>query len=422
VTPLRCLLDTHACLALIGGGAAVVAELRPLFEQCAPGEIAISSLTLAALRARAQNSRSPDQNRRALDQFVLPLSMVNFDAEAALWLGKIAAEVAALGRSAGPEEMLAAQALCLNVQLVTSRPYLYVGIAGLQLAPFGMGAAPAQESPAAPAVVPPAGGAGPGTRTVSGARPGERGGSALSVDQNQVIRVAGSHDFTLDLLARWLHVQSPELTLSLDNVGSLRGLLALQQGTAHLAGSHLLDAETGDYNRGYIQHLLSPLGVRVVLLGFVERQQGLIVRKGNPKTVVSLEDLLRPDVTFVNRQRGAGTRVLLDYQLGREGIASHQVQGYDHQEPTHLAVAAAVADGRADCGLGVLAAARALDLDFVPLLHERFDLVIPVEYFNGVLLAPLLDLLRHPQEGFVAQIAALGGYATGSMGRVLAEM
>jgi putative molybdopterin biosynthesis protein len=226
----------------------------------------------------------------------------------------------------------------------------------------------------------------------------------------------------LDLLARWLHVQSPGLTLSLDNVGSLRGLLALQQGTAHLAGSHLLDAETGDYNRGYIQHLLSPLGVRVVLLGFVERRQGLIVRKGNPKSVVSLEDLLRPDVTFVNRQRGAGTRVLLDYQLGRQGIASHQVQGYDHQEPTHLAVAAAVADGRADCGLGVLAAARALDLDFVPLLHERFDLVIPVEHFNGVLLAPLLDVLRHPQESFVAQIAALGGYATGSMGQVLAEM
>jgi molybdate-binding protein/predicted nucleic acid-binding protein len=428
VTALRCLLDTHACLALIGGGAAAAAELRSLFEQCAPGEVAISSLTLAALRARAQNSRSPEQNRRALDQFVLPLAVVDFNAEAAQWLGKIAAEVAALGRSAGPEEMLAAQALCLNVQLVTSRPHFYKGIAALQLTAIGSGSdttasafsvGPAadpsiavQEVLSAPAVI----------GTGSSMWRTERGAQSLNLNQGQIIRVAGSHDFTLDLLARWLQERMPGLTLSLDSVGSLRGLLALQQGTAHLAGSHLLDVETGDYNRGYIQHLLSPLGVRVVLLGFVEREQGLIVRKGNPKAVMGLADLLRPGVTYVNRQRGAGTRVLLDYQLGRAGIAPHQVQGYDHQEPTHLAVAAAVADGRGDCGLGVLAAARALGLDFVPLLHERFDLVVPVEHFNGPLLAPLIDLLRHPHEDFVAQIAALGGYATGSMGKVLAEM
>jgi putative molybdopterin biosynthesis protein len=114
--------------------------------------------------------------------------------------------------------------------------------------------------------------------------------------------------------------------------------------------------------------------------------------------------------------------VLLDYHLARRGVAAEQVRGYRQQEPTHLAVAAAVADGRADCGLGVPAAARALALDFVPLFHERFDLVIPHEHYESALLKPLIDLLRRPQAGFVEQVAALGGYGTGVMGKVLAEL
>ena len=137
---------------------------------------------------------------------------------------------------------------------------------------------------------------------------------------------------------------------------------------------------------------------------------------------LGLLDLARPDVTFVNRQAGAGTRVLLDFHLRRSGLEPQQIRGYERQEPTHLAVAAAVADGRADCGLGVFAAARALDLDFLPLFHERFDLVIPQEHYDSPLLAPLLGLLRRPQAGFMQQVAALGGYATGEMGKVLAEM
>jgi putative molybdopterin biosynthesis protein len=246
--------------------------------------------------------------------------------------------------------------------------------------------------------------------------------SPRALGEPRTIRIVGSHDFTLDLLASALHAQDPSLTLAVESVGSLSGLLALQQHTAHVAPAHLLDEETGDFNRGYIQHLLAPLGVRVVLLGFVEREQGLIVRKGNPKAIQVLADLVRPDVTLVNRQRGAGTRVLLDYHLRRAGLPAQQVRGYEQQEPTHLAVAAAVADGRADCGLGVPAAARALDLDFLPLFHERFDLVIPVEHYASALLAPLLALLRRPQAGFVQKVAALGGYATGVMGKVLAEM
>jgi putative molybdopterin biosynthesis protein len=240
---------------------------------------------------------------------------------------------------------------------------------------------------------------------------------------DQTIVAIGSHDMTLDLLADHLRRAHPQIGLSSTHVGSLSGLLALQRGEAHLAGSHLLDEETGEYNLGYIQRLLTPHGVRVVVLGFVNRVQGLIVPKGNPKGVTALADLLRPDLVFVNRQRGAGTRVLLDYELKRRQINPRQIQGYERQEYTHLAVAAAVKSGAADCGLGIMAAARALDLDFVPLLTERYDLIIPVEYYESALLQPLLTLIRSDAaQSFQQAVMALGGYETQQTGQVLAEL
>ena len=192
----------------------------------------------------------------------------------------------------------------------------------------------------------------------------------------------------------------------------------MQRGETHLAGSHLLDEETGDYNIRFIRDLLPDR--RIVLLRFVGRVQGLMTPAGNPKNLHSLQDLTRPDMLFVNRQRGAGTRVLLDYELKKLGIGRRQVQGYERQEYTHLAVAAAVKSGTADCGLGILAAARALDLDFVPLFNERYDLVIPQEYYAGDLLAPLLHVARSPE--FAATVQALGGYDTEGIGEVIAEL
>jgi len=228
----------------------------------------------------------------------------------------------------------------------------------------------------------------------------------------------GSHDLTLDLLADELGRRYPGRRLSSANVGSLGGLLALARGEAHVAGSHLLDEETGAYNVAYIRRLLP--GMPVMLLGFVQREQGLIVPRGNPKGIRGWADLTRPDVVFINRQRGAGTRVLLDYRLKGAGIDPRAIQGYDRQEFTHLAVAAAIASGAADCGLGILAAARALDLDFVPLDHERYDLVIPAAFCESDVLAPLLAIVRDP--AFAARVDALGGYATPQMGQVLAQI
>ncbi len=228
----------------------------------------------------------------------------------------------------------------------------------------------------------------------------------------------GSHDMTLDLLATHLAKRRSGLRLATANVGSLGGLMALARGEAHLAGSHLLDKETGEYNVSYIRKLLKD--VPVVLLGFVYRQQGLIVSKDNSKGIERLEDLLRDDVTFINRQRGAGTRVLLDFELSKRAMDPGSIQGYERQEFTHLAVAAAVASGAADCGLGILAAARALDLGFIPLIRERYDLVIPKEHFESEFLSPLIEVIR--SEELREAVESLGGYSTEAMGDVLDEL
>ena len=229
------------------------------------------------------------------------------------------------------------------------------------------------------------------------------------------IVATGSHDLTLDLLASLLRRNDPGLTLGSSNVGSLGGLMALRRGEAHLAGSHLLDEETGEYNVPFVRRYLE--GREIVIVRLVGRTQGLMVPSGNPLGIASLEDLFRDGVSFVNRQRGSGTRVLLDYKLKRLGPEPHRIAGYEREEYTHLGVAAAVAAGRADTGLGILSAARAMGLDFVPLLNEQYDLIIPADFYDGDLLAPLLGLIRSDE--FKCEVEALGGYDTSRTGEVV---
>jgi putative molybdopterin biosynthesis protein len=232
----------------------------------------------------------------------------------------------------------------------------------------------------------------------------------------RTILAIGSHDLTLDLVAQQLATRG--VRLSSANVGSLGGLVALGRGEAHLAGSHLLDPPTGEYNLPYIHKHLPETSVMVV--GLVRRWQGLILSSGNPKEIQDLRDLAREDVSFVNRQRGAGTRVLLDYQLSQLNLDPSEIRGYEREEYTHLAVAAAIAAGRVDCGLGIQAAAVALELDFVPLYSERYDLVIPREHFDSELLAPLLEILVSDQ--FADEVNELAGYELERPGEVLAEL
>jgi putative molybdopterin biosynthesis protein len=235
----------------------------------------------------------------------------------------------------------------------------------------------------------------------------------LDAIENAIVAV-GSHDLTLDLLAQFLAERTPGMRLTSANVGSLGGLVALNRNEAHIAGSHLLDPASGEYNRAYVKRYLR--GKDVVLVTLVEREQGFLVRAGNPAGLSSWQDLGRDDIRYVNRQRGAGTRVLLDFELSKLEVTAESVPGYDRQEFTHLAVAAAVASGTADYGLGIRAAANALELDYVPLAHERYDLVIPREHYDSELLQPLLGLLS--DEEFQAAVSSMPGYSVNKMGQL----
>jgi putative molybdopterin biosynthesis protein len=231
----------------------------------------------------------------------------------------------------------------------------------------------------------------------------------------QTLVCVGSHDNTLDLLANELMDQEEPITLASTHVGSLGGLQALKRGTAHLGGAHLYDPKTQDYNFPFLARYLPETDVQVVNLAI--RHQGLIVPKGNPKGITGIQDLPGSDLVFINRQRGAGTRILFDDHLQKANISADQIHGYDHEEFTHMAVAVNVLSGTADCGMGIYAAARALDLDFVPLARERYDLIIPTSHLDDVKVQAVLNLLTTAE--FQDKIKELGGYETGLTGQVM---
>lgn len=220
----------------------------------------------------------------------------------------------------------------------------------------------------------------------------------------QTVLMMGSHDPMLDLFGQFFAAQLPGYRLVSNHVGSIGGLIALRRGEAHIAGIHLLDPETGDFNLSYVRKYLPDEPVRLVT--FAHREQGFIIAPGNPHHIHDFTDL--PRVRYVNRQRGAGTRVLLDYELQKRGIPPEQIAGYDHEEYTHLAVASAVASGMADCGLGVRSGAIALKLDFVPVSWERYDLAIPERHLTHPGIIPLLDILT--TDAFRHALAQHPGY------------
>ena len=230
---------------------------------------------------------------------------------------------------------------------------------------------------------------------------------------DRTIVAVGSHDLVLDLAASALRATDPRVTLASSNVGSLGGLVALRDGLCHIAGSHLLDPESGQYTLPYVDRVLEGRDVAVVRL--VHRDQGLIVAQGNPLGIGGLDDLVGRGLRYVNRQRGAGTRVLLDAELRARDADPGAISGYEREEHTHLAVAAAIAGGRADCGLGVRAAARAFGLGFVPVTREPYDLVVAPDALEDPKLAPLWTLMGNPE--FRAAVEALGGYDATEMGR-----
>jgi len=228
----------------------------------------------------------------------------------------------------------------------------------------------------------------------------------------------GSHDNILDVLANLLHRQRPACRLSSAHVGSMGGILAIKRGEAHLAGTHLLDEATGEYNISFIKNFLADTPLQLINLTY--RQQGLLVARNNPLNIKGFTDLDRREVRFINRQRGAGTRLLTDMHLNRLSINPEQVNGYDREEYTHMNVASAVASNNADTGLAIRAAAVALDLDFIPVAEERFDLILPKTFLADPKVAALLHTIRQSAE-FRQTVKDLGGYDLRDCGRIMYE-
>jgi putative molybdopterin biosynthesis protein len=234
-------------------------------------------------------------------------------------------------------------------------------------------------------------------------------------DIENTILCTGSHDLAIGILEDQLKLRHPELKIAATNVGSLGGMLALQRGEAHIAGTHLLDPETGVYNIPDIKRTIPK--VPVVLVHLAQREQGILVARGNPKSIRGLADLARPGVRFVNRQAGSGTRVVLDYELKRIGIDPASIASYEREEFTHMAVGVAVASGLADAGLGVLAAANALGLDFLPVAAEQYDLLFRRSFFESAPGELLMEILN--SAALRGAVNSLGGYDTARCGEIL---
>ncbi len=243
----------------------------------------------------------------------------------------------------------------------------------------------------------------------------------LLVDEEEILNtvvVIGSHDMTIDILGDEIRRRGHSVRISSGSVGSLGGLIAIKKGTCHMAGSHLLDPETGEYNLSYIKRYLK--GTKVSVYHLVLRDQGLIVARGNPKDIRDINDLTREDICFVNRQAGSGTRVLLDHKLEQLRIKPEGITGYDHEEFTHMAVAVDVLSGTADCGMGIFAAAKALDLDFIPVEREQYDLIIPSSMLDNASIHVVLETIQ--SKDFRERVIALGGYDPSRSGEFWREV
>ncbi|MGE5416139.1 MAG: molybdopterin biosynthesis protein [Acidobacteriota bacterium] len=233
---------------------------------------------------------------------------------------------------------------------------------------------------------------------------------------DRTILTIGSHDMALDYLGNIMW-KGDRLRLSSTNVGSMGGIMALKRRETHFAGIHLLDTVTGEYNVSYLDKYLR--GEKLLLINLVIREQGIMVKPGNPLAIKGIDDLVRPEVRFVNRQSGAGTRILLDYLLGQQSLNAEQISGYQREEYSHLAVAAAVANNTADAALGIYASAHAMNLDFIPVAEERYDLCILPELIGQ----EKLDAIRRAiaSNEFASEVLAFGGYDLSLSGQIMWE-
>lgn len=227
------------------------------------------------------------------------------------------------------------------------------------------------------------------------------------------VRFFGSHDLAIELLASHFGSIYQDIRFTTSFVGSLAGLMALENHEADIAGAHLMDNESGESNIPFVKRLMP--NETVVLVNLMQRVQGLMLAPGNTKHVTGIPDLKRRDITFVNRQKGSGTRMLLDAQLLDLGIAPTEIKGYEREEKTHMAVATLVARGQADVGLGAQSAANVAGLDFIPLLKERYDLVALQDNLARPEMQRVMEVVR--SQSFQKMLGSIPGYDLSETGK-----
>jgi putative molybdopterin biosynthesis protein len=228
------------------------------------------------------------------------------------------------------------------------------------------------------------------------------------------LMMVGSHDLSIDVLRDLLKKNKNNFALNIQSVGSLSGLVSLKRGECHLAGAHLLDPKSGEYNTAHIKKLLK--GEDIVVINLVHREQGLMVKQDNPKNIKKISDLIREDVKYINRQRGSGTRVLLDYLLEKEDINQDEIQGYDQEELTHIGAAVQVSEGNADTALGIRAAAKAVGLAFIPMKKEKYDIILREKDLEDEKIQAIIDIIN--SDSFKERVNQLGGYDTKKSGTI----
>jgi len=230
--------------------------------------------------------------------------------------------------------------------------------------------------------------------------------------------IISGQDIMLDVLSNYLSRHPLGRPTLRAHIGSYNGLTALYRGEVQAATSHLWDGDTGEYNTPFVRRLLP--GVRAVIIRLTWRTQGLYVAKGNPLSLSGWQDFVRPEVTMINRETGAGSRVLLDEHLRLLGVYGRDVKGYSTEGQSHHAVASAVGRGQADVAVGHQKAAEQVDgVDFIPLQTERYDLVVKREDMGESVIKALLEILRSP--GFKQEFESMGGYDLSDIGEIVAE-
>ena len=244
-----------------------------------------------------------------------------------------------------------------------------------------------------------------------------KGHSASISSQAYTLKLAGSHDFLVEYLVRYAANESAGLAIQPSYIGSLEGLMMLYRGSADMAAIHLLDPTSQEYNLPFIRQLF--VHEPITVIRFASREQGLIVAKGNPKNITTVEDLARKDVTIINRQKGAGTRFLLDSFLADKNINPNSIKGYENEEWNHLGAASHISRGSADAAFGIKYAASQLGLDFIPITSEKFDLVFRWTEENKAALEHLLDLIHFTT--FKDSILQLEGYDASELGKIIFE-